>query len=678
MTFAKWFSGAGRKGSDPSVASCESSDAAGTAPTPHNRSCGSSKPSRKTFQPRFSRLLGHEGAIVVSFFGGADSYRVNAQRLAFQLDQYPVDYEICECVAGDEDGWIDFCRSKIDFIIQQHRKHDRAIFWTDVDCQVLRDPARLLRTRSDFGAFLRNFRHLSRFDPVQSARLFHPGYLLFGTGARVQGFLNHLRAVDEASPPNATDDYVLQEAFLSTEHHLEVTLFSPDDIVSTNEDARAGVAVFLHTDSGNVRDNRTIAVQHEAQALVPERQIPVLRAAASDAMKAGRRDEAVVFFKRLRTIAPDDGEALTKLLAIYHATGNRKKYEYLLGVGLKNKKLRQSTLRFDIDRKFSEGKLASAETSIERLIEVGDKADRDFAKSRRYRHSFDHAAQIRGIADDCRPQMMWWEQPHPGNLGDIIGPYIVEKLGGIPPKYAKASPRILSVGSIIKFARAGDVVWGSGASARSQVIDPAVDFRAVRGPLSRQMVLDAGGRCPEVYGDPAWFLPEVFDCSSVEKKYRLGLVRHFSHAGRNLNLADDVLEIDIIRSSTEEIERFLLEMNACESIVSTSLHGLIIAHAYGIPAALAVDTQSATQIHGDGMKFLDYFMSVGVLREIRPLDLSGFDRITPDLHRHCVHNPEKPIDLKALTDVAPFEPLKWNVRQAPDRESRTVTDVAFG
>jgi hypothetical protein len=235
----------------------------------------------------------------------------------------------------------------------------------------------------------------------------------------------------------------------------------------------------------------------------------------------------------------------------------------------------------------------------------------------------------------------------------MINPYLVEGLTGIPPRYQARPERVLAIGSIIKFAKAGDRVWGAGCPSADHVIQPEARFHAVRGPLTRRMVLEAGGECPPVYGDPAWLLPLVYPGRKPRKTHRLGLIRHFTHRDRAIALGEDVREIEIIRAGKPGIEAFLDEMLSCEAIVSSSLHGVIIANAYGIPARLATFLDADRQIHGDGMKFDDYFLSIG-RRDVQPLDLGGIERLEGRFAARCRDNPEHGIDLEALLESAPF------------------------
>ena len=58
-------------------------------------------------------------------------------------------------------------------------------------------------------------------------------------------------------------------------------------------------------------------------------------------------------------------------------------------------------------------------------------------------------------------------------------------------------------------------------------------------------------------------------------------------------------------------------MCACEVIVSSSLHGLIIADAYGIPTVWA---KFGNDINGNDFKFYDYYWSLG-MSDIKPLEI---------------------------------------------------------
>ena len=90
------------------------------------------------------------------------------------------------------------------------------------------------------------------------------------------------------------------------------------------------------------------------------------------------------------------------------------------------------------------------------------------------------------------------------NFGDLLGPEIVRRmrlLHGLPgASDAPVGARLLSVGSILHFARDGDVVWGSGVNGRiplDEYADVRLDVRAVRGPRTAAFLRDRGAtsRC---------------------------------------------------------------------------------------------------------------------------------------------------------------------------------------
>jgi hypothetical protein len=196
----------------------------------------------------------------------------------------------------------------------------------------------------------------------------------------------------------------------------------------------------------------------------------------------------------------------------------------------------------------------------------------------------------------------WWTGADPGNFGDIITPVILDYFG-IPWEYSKDDYEAISTGSIIRKTRPGTIVLGSGALGNTNTGDPAADYRFVRGPLTRNYIVDIGGQCPEVYGDPAMLLPLLRD--SAKKKYDYGIIPHWSQYERIKNLYPKHF---VVNTRTDDPLRTLDEITQCRSVAASSLHGIITAHAYGIPAALI----EFAPLKGDGTKFLDHYLAVDV------------------------------------------------------------------
>jgi hypothetical protein len=208
---------------------------------------------------------------------------------------------------------------------------------------------------------------------------------------------------------------------------------------------------------------------------------------------------------------------------------------------------------------------------------------------------------------------VWWAGGEKNfNYGDAMVPYLVEKMTGkkavLTPK--KGPHRVnLVIGSIINMAgttRFCDV-WGCGVISKNQSAQKGARFFAVRGPLTRQALLRTGHQCPEVYGDPALLLPKYYQ-PKTEKEYEIGIIPHYVDYERVKREVKDpsVKVIDLTHPSIEDVTD---EIYKCKRIVSSSLHGVIVSQAYGIPA---VWVKLSNKLAGDGVKFADYFLSVGV------------------------------------------------------------------
>ncbi|MCM4161419.1 polysaccharide pyruvyl transferase family protein [Antarcticibacterium flavum] len=202
------------------------------------------------------------------------------------------------------------------------------------------------------------------------------------------------------------------------------------------------------------------------------------------------------------------------------------------------------------------------------------------------------------------------------NYGDLLSKYLVERISGrevkfVQPKkqpwYRRDKKNYVAIGSIIHHADKNSIVWGSGIIDHQQPIAEA-KFTAVRGPRTRQYLQSLGYECPEVYGDPAILLPDYYS-PEVEKKFKLGIVPHYhdyENAQKIFSGWEGVKVIDLLTMDVEATTREILE---CKKILSTSLHGLIVAHTYKIPA---VWVKMSDKIFGNDIKYADYLESVGI------------------------------------------------------------------
>lgn len=192
------------------------------------------------------------------------------------------------------------------------------------------------------------------------------------------------------------------------------------------------------------------------------------------------------------------------------------------------------------------------------------------------------------------------------NFGDLLGPMIVARLHecmGGGRRAASPSRRLLSVGSIMSMARGSDIVWGTGVNGKVALDAErlaGIDVRAVRGPLSARALEGQGVAAPDIYGDPALLLPELFPewSGDIDKTREIGLVPNL-HDLRNYASHPDT--ISPIGAPSVVIGQILRS----ERIVASSLHGVIIAEAFGIPAVMLVSKTEPP------FKYRDYYEGTG-------------------------------------------------------------------
>lgn len=203
-------------------------------------------------------------------------------------------------------------------------------------------------------------------------------------------------------------------------------------------------------------------------------------------------------------------------------------------------------------------------------------------------------------------------------------------------------------------------IWGAGIidEVKSLRIKPRRVY-AVRGPLTRKKLLEQGIECPEVYGDPALLIPRYYE-PKVPKKYLYGFVPHrsnleriddFTVDGVRLSERMDVLVIDL--SKYDKWTDIVDQICSCENILSASLHGLIMAEAYGIPNLWI---EFGKPLIGGHFKFHDFFLSIGRDRETSFV-IQGNDLPIVNIQKEFESWQPGTINLQPLIDSAPF-PIK--------------------
>lgn len=210
-----------------------------------------------------------------------------------------------------------------------------------------------------------------------------------------------------------------------------------------------------------------------------------------------------------------------------------------------------------------------------------------------------------------RPGNLFWSRYEPRNFGDWIGPYLYEAFTGKRPIHCSplknARECIFSAGSILRRITEPDraIVWGSGIISEADEFARPRNVLAVRGPVSAHRIRAQGYRCPDVYGDPGILLPLVYHPNTRRVTGRIGVIPHyfdFTEIKRITN--SDLHIIDV----TRPVEDVIDDICTCEKTISSSLHGLIVSHAYRVPT---IWITSVNDLIGDGSKFIDYFESIG-------------------------------------------------------------------
>lgn len=198
------------------------------------------------------------------------------------------------------------------------------------------------------------------------------------------------------------------------------------------------------------------------------------------------------------------------------------------------------------------------------------------------------------------------------NLGDYLSVIIVENMlkkhGMSLLTKTRRTEYLYGIGSIIGFGLQDATIWGSGLLRKEnalRLVRSKLDIRAVRGPKTREHLAKMGLNCPAIYGDPAILMPMIYS-SNLEKKYPCSIILHHSSEIRK-NISELCNSgLHYIEIKTINYKHFIDQLIQSDMIISSALHGIILAESYGIPTIYLKDNK----INQD-FKFNDYYSGTG-------------------------------------------------------------------
>lgn len=213
----------------------------------------------------------------------------------------------------------------------------------------------------------------------------------------------------------------------------------------------------------------------------------------------------------------------------------------------------------------------------------------------------------------------WWHMKYnhtEQNLGDMLSEviynFMCNKYGLDVHTKLKKTCHFYAVGSILFFENQDAVVWGTGCTKESekninniihQKYMRKLDVRAVRGPKTKEALDKLGIKCPEVYGDPAMLMPLIYQ--PVDKKTDITVV--ITHLKDEKEMCDryasDIVITDMV---TDDWKKKIDMIVSAKRVISSSLHGLILAESYGVPAVLL-----RPKTENSLFKYEDYYLGTG-------------------------------------------------------------------
>lgn len=202
------------------------------------------------------------------------------------------------------------------------------------------------------------------------------------------------------------------------------------------------------------------------------------------------------------------------------------------------------------------------------------------------------------------------------NLGDSLGfvvtSYMLKRRDLSLDTWVCKRKHFNCIGSNVFCSFQHATIWGGGILSAGYVKRPhnflyrypfsKFDFRAVRGPLTREIVLKFGHHCPEVYGDPAILMPFIYS-PKREKVHDILVIPQYK---TEKEFRQNHPNLFVVSMNTDDYKAVIDAIVSSKKVIASSLHAIILADAYGVPSVFFRGLDKVKDF-----KYLDYYYSTG-------------------------------------------------------------------
>ncbi|WP_161568206.1 polysaccharide pyruvyl transferase family protein [Anaerobacillus alkaliphilus] len=224
-----------------------------------------------------------------------------------------------------------------------------------------------------------------------------------------------------------------------------------------------------------------------------------------------------------------------------------------------------------------------------------------------------------------------------GNMGDLLNELVIEDVLGFKVIHSDIwKSETTAIGSYLRFFFHENTnlttkskimlkklygqfqpplqIWSTGFITYSDKelipIRKEINVASVRGELTRKRLEKILNKELNVPTGDGGLLASHLLKGPIEKKYSIGIIPHFREKDEKRFLElKEAYNNSVVIDLTDDPLNVVKTISQCEVIISSALHGLIVADSFGIPNKRLIYTNN---LLGDGYKFDDYYSGFNI------------------------------------------------------------------